>query len=480
MITHPFLRNLGLTLGGRGISLGANLGYLVITARHFTKQEVAVLALSGILLVLMDALKGLGLGTILIKDLPKLPAQGDAHAASLVLSFLAYSLLSGLVFTVAAIAAVPVLASHVLDNPVYATSLRLGICWALFQVLTNSTMLVVQARQQFGQLALQTIQTSLLQKLIPALAAFSLGWNLEKFLACSAILAALALVISFAPLLRVSLTPGAALLNPSAFWWQSRNFYFAGLIRHAATQLDQVIVAGLFSPAVLAVYYMIRRLYSMAVLLVSALIDILTPDLSREAGQSEQSARRRLTRWMKVAFLAGIGVAAFLAGNGEWLVGLLLGPGYAEDPWLATLFCLAAFGFLLFSFGQVDLLLFREPSLCLRMAVVAAGLNSLLSPLLAAAWGVKGLPLAMASSYLVSLELFRRGGHVAAWSPLTTAAGSIAIAMAGALSWVSSLIEGTLLRTGLVNAMLAAALLILAYGLRSRYWPSQTKPEPTE
>lgn len=470
MIAHrallhvPIVRNFSLSLASRAVSLGANLAYVAVTARHFSLQDVAVIAIIGILTILMDTGKGLGLGTYLLKHLPKLPPQGDPRAASLVLSYLVYSAaIPAMVALLSAVAAASI-AKYFLGNGQSAGLVRLGLLIGLLTVLTNTNLVILQARQKFGSYAGQTILSSLCQRLFPILPVLWMKADLQSFLSWSCAFAAAGLVASCAPL--TGTMQGAALLAPRDFWPESRHFYYASLLRFGSTQLDQVIAAAMFSPATLAVYYMLRRLYSMAALTINSLMDALVPDLSRQAGADTEAARGRMQRWVRGSIMAGGVGGAMLAGNGRLLTRLALGDGYAEDQLLIVLFSLAAFSYLLFTLGQVNLMLFQDPHRSLRLALLAAILNTVLTPLLASIAGLRGLPLAMSISYLLSLELVRRAAPDAYWkqSRLWTAVGIILAAglLAAAAPWAGE---------AWVQAITVNALILLASSLWiHRHW----------
>ncbi|MBK5291192.1 MAG: oligosaccharide flippase family protein [Acidobacteriia bacterium] len=457
-----------MSLASRAVALGSNLAYVAVTARHFSIQDVAVIAIIGILAMLMDIGKGLGLGTYLLKHLPKLPLQGDPRAASLVFTYLVYSGTIPAVLALLSIAAAGPLSQYFLGSPESEPLLRLGLLMALLTVLTNTNILVLQARQEFGMLATQTILGSLFQRLFPVLPAFWLGMDLKAFLVWSCGLAAAGFLASCVPL--AGRTAGARLLAPAEFWPESRHFYCTALLRFGSTQLDQIIVAVMFSPATLAVYYMLRRLYSVAVLLISSVIDALVPDLSKQAGLDAVAARGRMQKWVRGAIVAGSAGGALMAGNGRILVHLVLGEGYAEDSFLIVLFSLAAFSYLLFALGQVDLVLFHAPKRSLRLALVAALLNTALGPLLAHLAGLRGLPLAMSISYLLGLELVRRANRYPSWNQAWNQArlwtGIGAIFLAGLLAAAAPMVAGPWVQTISVNALILLACCIWFY----RHW----------
>jgi len=428
------LRNIGLSLLSSLGSFVTSFAHIVFTTRTFEKEQVALLAYTGILTALMDASKGLGLGTVLLRKLPKLPASQDSEACSLALSYMIYSLLPSLVLALVVVALAPWLSQHGFGSNAWRQGLRLCAITAVFSSITSTNMLVTQANQQFGTLAAMSALTGSLQRLGPCLIVGTLGGSIETFLGYSVIGAALASIATLWPVRSIFRTRGVRIAGPREVWDQSRHFYYTNLFRYGATQIDQLLVAALFSPSMLAVYYMLRRLYSLALVLIGSLMDALVPGLSQQAGQDPDGARNRLQLWRHAALYGGTIGAATFAGNAPELVNAVLGHGYGDDTLLIALFAISAVVYFLFGFLQTDIVLFGRPESSLELGVVTAVVNTAAGIALARVVGVHALPAAMAVSYLVGIELLRRRGLIKKWDwrpPMVAIAVTGLVAFAG-------------------------------------------------
>ena len=401
------LRNFSLSLTSKLVSLAAQVVYVMMTARLFPKEDVAVLAVAGITTMIMDVVKGLGLGTMLLKRLPQFSSDDGKEARTLVRTYLFYSFLPPLAMAMAGLA-LPHSVRHTLFGAAARhDTFQMGLLMSLFTVLSNSNILVLQASQRFGHLAALTMLTAALPRLVPCLVAAALGVSLETFLDWSVAATGLACVATCWPLrsyLRGVWTP---LLTRQEFWPESRHYYFTALLRYGATQVDQLLVAALFSPATLAVYFMLRRLYSIGVVLIGSMIDALVPELSQQAVDDLAGARRRLAEWSRISIFAGSTGAAVLAGNGSAVIALLLGPSYGEDSLLIALFAASTALYFLYCLVQVDLMLFHESDKILWMAAATAAANLIAGPAVAPWLGVHSIPLAMLGGYLFGLAAAR-------------------------------------------------------------------------
>ncbi len=397
------LRNFGLSLTSKIVSLGAHLAFVMLTARLFSKEEVAVIAVIGIVTMVMDVCKGMGLGTLLLKRLPQMGESEAEEARVMTVTYLYYSFLPPLLLVTAGLA-YPIVSGWLgFSHLHHSNILRLGLAMSFFTVLSNTNILALQAMQQFGNLAILTLLTAALQRLLPCLAAAWFGWDLERFMTWSAAAAALGFAVSCIPLVPLLSSGGFGMLRWEEFWPNSRHFFATSLLRYGATQIDQLLVAVMFPPATLAVYFMLRRLYSLGVVLVGSMIDALVPELAQQAGSDPVAARARLAKWSRLFSFAGSTGAALMAGNGSAIIEMLLGPGYGDDTLLIALFAASTSLYFLYCFSQVDLVLFQAPERILWMAAATAAANLTAGPIISRWLGVHSVPLAMLVGYLLGL-----------------------------------------------------------------------------
>lgn len=459
------LRNFGLSLLSKVGSLAAHVVFVMATARLFSKEEVAIVAMAGILSIVLDISKGLGLGTLLLKRLPQCAEPDGEEARSLVYTYLFYATLPPVALGLAVL-----MIPHPLNwlglagRGDLGWSFQWGLLASIFIVLSNTNILVLQATQRFGELAALNLWTAALQRLAPCLAALWFGFGLEPFLLCSAVSSAAGFALTCLPLtnwLPAASAPGR-LLSRGEFWPESRHFYATSLLRFGATQMDQLVVAALFPPATLAVYYMLRRLYSLGAVLIGSMIDALVPDLAQQAATDIRGARMRLAEWSRLSLFVGTVGAALIAGNGPAGIALLLGPGYGSDPALIGLFAAATSLYFVYCFVQIDLMLFQAPDQIMWFAAATAAANLTIGPLVSHLLGVRSIPLAMLFGYFLGLAAARwraRSGPLPrpVWRLRDLAGGLAVIALASlAPGVVSRLLPGELLRLAGVNLTIAA------------------------
>jgi O-antigen/teichoic acid export membrane protein len=184
------------------------------------------------------------------------------------------------------------------------------------------------------------------------------------------------------------------------FWPQARAYYASGFVRYAATQGDQMMVAFLFPSETLAPYFLLRRLYSAAVILISAGVDVVAPSLRQFALSGTHVFEREQARMLKKAATLGVVGGCVAAANVGWVVPLLVGPAYAPSATLTAAMLMAALSYGLFSFVLVGELVAGTPRRTLLLVTLAAAVPLAMAPALMPLVGVTALPLAMTAGYL--------------------------------------------------------------------------------
>ena len=396
---HRVLLNLVALLAGRGLALGINLVWLVATVRLFPPAEVAVLAFASLAATWLEALKGMGMGTWMVRQLAVQWANDRARASRMVRTY---------VYCTAA----PLVAGGILTwwgswagrPDLVAPSNRLepwtlSLAAMVLQSFSGSFLVVLQCFGDMQRLAVWNTWFSLTQRLAPIAAVYAFGWGLEPFLRLTLILSAASLLPALKPL-REWLSSAGGVVAWREFWSDSRHYYFSSLLRYGATQLDQSLVAMFFQVEMLVTYYVLRRFYSLAVVFISSCVDAVVPLLTTRAAASPESARGILADVRACIVLAGTFAAAITAANGAGVLQALLGDPYARQPGLIVLFALAALSYGMYSVTLTGESVLGSAAKSTRWVVVALVANLASLPVLAPVLGVYALPLSLAIGFV--------------------------------------------------------------------------------
>ncbi|MEZ5399633.1 MAG: hypothetical protein R2729_08175 [Bryobacteraceae bacterium] len=433
----PVAGRVGVSLAAKLVSVVSGLCFIAVTTREFSKEEVAVLAVAAIMTSVMDVSKGLGLGPLLMKRLPGLLANSGGAAApqagSLIASYMAYSAAPPAILAAAGWASAPALSNYWFGGPGYAWEIRLGIAAGLATVVTNSSLALLLTARRFADWAKLSGAASMLQRMAPCAVAALFPVSLGQFMTAMAVLSAAASLPALWPVAGLIRAHHGRILPPAAFWLESRHYYGSSVLRYLAAQADQLLVAALCEPASLAVYYVLRRLYSIAVMTMDSFFDALVPDLSKRAAEDAAGARALLDDWVRLTFYGGTIGAAALAANGPRLVDLIAGAGYSDSRLLLAVFAATAVSFFLLGLSQVDILLFGESQSVLTVAASSAGVGGVSGAVLGSVWGPVGLAAGLMAGHWAGLLAARRAGR-GYFRLRTLAVAMSVIAAAGLLS----------------------------------------------
>jgi hypothetical protein len=352
----PAFANLPVLLGARGAALAANLLWLSAAAGLYAPKEAALVAMASLAGSALEALKGLGLGSLLLRELGALEG---GEAAGRIRTYLAWTAATVLPGAAAVWWLGPRLRPEVAwDGGLWGRAVFL----TLAQSLSAAFLLVLQARGRFRAQALWTAGTSGVQRALPAAAAAAGGLTFESFLNLTAVLSAATLL----PMAREAFRwmAGGRMEKFREFWPRSRHFYGGSLLRFTATQLDQVAAAALVRADVLTAYLLLRRFYSLAIVFLEACFDSLIPELSRRAKESAAAAGRLHEEMKETLCLAAVPAGIALAANSR-----------LADPVLTPLFGAGVFAFVLYTSALVRENIVGDPARALRYVAATAAAN---------------------------------------------------------------------------------------------------------
>lgn len=444
-------------LFGKGTGVLISVGFLAYLSRRVGAHELGLFALVFVLQGIIGSLDGLGLFTTLIRLAPeKLGARDASSVRGMIRAALGRSLAASLVILGLALLAQGSLERLLLKEGGGGKLLPWLLLNAVALSFFDKLMLVLQSLQRFREISWITVLVSLVQRL-SAIAALELGGGLAGALQAFFLsgFAASALTVWR---LRDYLRAGTA---PPGFARYSLPYYFQGFARFGFSQADQALVAVLFHPAQLAVYYIARRIVSVLTLSFDALLDPAVPRLA-EARFGDSSAFRPRFAFVERLMTLLVTTGSFLvSANGPWLLGLVGGEGYSSSSLLLALLSFAVFGYGVFSLRSVGVYLREPPRALLALSVAVGAVNLISGVLLGRKWGLEGFAAAQSVGFVLGWILVRvRGGD---WQPRSDALiGSFGAVALGGVLWAEYLIPGNPWVLLPAQAAVAGGLLALA------------------
>jgi O-antigen/teichoic acid export membrane protein len=377
-------RDFLLLLVSRVVSLASGVAFVAVTARLFPASGIVFLAWVVILSNAAETLRGFGITNVLTRRLP-LCEQQPAETRRWVTTHFVY-------------ASAPLLLLPVIAAPFLPTMWSLAAAGAAMQLVVNNHIYVFQAMGRFHAVTVGSVVSTVCQRMAPLAVAWFGHLGLESFLFLQALMS-VPVCLGLTYQLRSYLCMDS-LVAWREFWPQARAFYATGFVRYGATQADQLMVALLFPPETLAPYFLVRRLYSALVVILSAGVDVLTPQLGRRALAGIEQVRLDQARILAQATALCALVGGLIAANAGAVVPLVIGQGYAAPRFVVPALLIAALGYGLFSFALAGEVVAGPPRETFRITLMAAILPLSATPVLVPLAGVAALPLALAAGYL--------------------------------------------------------------------------------
>jgi O-antigen/teichoic acid export membrane protein len=369
----------------------ASIFFLAYFARVFTKEEMALFAFLAMLGAWTQFLGGMGLNTLAIRNVAGMVvSQAPEEVSRFISSVIAYRasgiiLVSGACAVASPLIGVLSFGHHDLDG-----LLLIVVGASLLSALHYSLLEVLESLQRFYARSMLDLIVFLVSRGL-GIAGFFIAGARGFFLGY--LLALLAGVGCSLFLLRSHLT--TRLLSLSRLLGRSKGYWALDVLQAGRSQLDQPIIAFLLGAETLAGYFVAKRLFEKAGVLVNAVVMPLGMKFGEVKVQGEEAVRRYLENTLVMAAYLFVPLGFFIAATARPLLILYAGQRYAPFAPVAV-----AFGFTTIASAMWSVL--REAVLRLytarRLVVLYVGtvVFTLLSyvafiPLL----GVVGVPLAM-------------------------------------------------------------------------------------
>lgn len=371
--------------------------FLAYFARVFSKEQMAVYATLTIFASWNEVIGGLGMGTLVVKEIAGLHASGRTDEANrLISSIFVYRTLGILVTCLAWAAAMPFAVDYFFTDNTNLQLVQLAVIISFFMALRSQVGHVQVALQTFHAKALINVGTTLSQRVFCVIGyfTFDLPGFYYGFLAGTIFGLGLGLW-------DIRSCFNRRLMPFREIFVSSRGFWTLKWIRSAVMQADRPLVAVLLGPEGLASYHMAKRFYDN---LYSTMTAFAVP-MGVKFGEVLIEGRSPLVDFYRqsVAVIGFVFVPLgfFIAALSKPILLLYVGPKYSADSQL-----LAGFGITLIAVAFWTLL--REAALRLvspRHLVVQSLVTAAIT--LSAYWvlipmfGVATVPLAMALGFFI-------------------------------------------------------------------------------
>lgn len=371
--------------------------FLAYFARVFSKEQMAVFAILTMFAVWNELLGGLGMGTLVVKDVAHLTAQGNTEKAkSLISSVIIYRTLAMLLISLIWFFISPVIAENSFKSYNYLGLIRYMSlisfamsCWSIFTCIQIAT-------QRFHTKAAINVVTMLTQRVLCVIGYFTFG--IYGFFTGHLIGTIIGVVLTFFDI-RKYLT--WRLLPFRDIFKQSKNYIIVGLLNGTLTELDRPVIAIFLGAEALAGYHIAKRLFENMYKAMGAVIVPAGVKFGEVKAETIDSLKTYFRQIIVMTVHLFFPLGFFVMVVGKPLLVLYGGAKYESSAPVLIAFGLTIMGASVWAIlreATLRLLLARHLAL---QTIASVTVTTVAYAILLPRIGVIGIPIAMSLGYFI-------------------------------------------------------------------------------
>ncbi|MBL8199449.1 MAG: flippase [Chromatiales bacterium] len=400
---RPLLRqvlgNAGWLATDRILRLGLGVLISAWTARHFGPSLFGVLNFSLAIVVIFGSVAALGLETVVVRDLVRMPGR----RAEILASALALRVLGGIVAIVACMATIGLLRPDEGATAQVVGVLALGLLPQVMDVVDHR----YQAAMKSRPVILLRSGTFLVFAVVRCLVLLNQGTLLDLALASTAEVLCAAILLGYLAYRDGNvLRPTAATASECArLLRQSWPLAVSAVSVAIYMRIDQLMLGELADDRAVGVFSAAVRISEAWFLVPMSLMASVAPVLAANYVRSASGYRDLLARFGRSIVWLAVGVALLLSLLAPRLIQLIYGSEYGESAQVLVIHAWAGVFFCLGILASDWLLNAGLARYSMYQAMIGAGVNVLLNWWLIPAYGAVGAAIATLAGYIVSTFL---------------------------------------------------------------------------
>ena len=400
------VKNSFLNLISRTTVLVISIGFIAFVSRKLNMTEFGIFALLTVLESLTSMIVGIGFPTSAIRLIPELKAKGEeTKVADIVKLTILFPTLVSLFITLIGLIEIKFLSSIFLKSEEFAISILWILAISFFYSIFDRIILLYQALQQFGKIAFLSIFTNATQRLL-AIIFMVLGFGLKGIFLGFLVGAILGVIIGIFLLGKYifSRYNGYSLKEFIKF---SMPYYWLGWARYAFTQADQILVALIFTPEILAAYFLAKKIVSLVILVFESLLEPVIPKLSEIKTKGIFIFKINMDKvYSAFSFFIFMGVILIFLNSKNFMY-LLGGAKFYEDFYLLNVLGISVFFYGIYSISIIGVYLLEHPKEIFKIHLLVGIITILSGVGLGLLFGLNGFALAQSLGYLTGILFIR-------------------------------------------------------------------------
>ena len=395
------------------INLTARISVLIISvlfiayiSRQLNKTQLGILALLFVFYSLIGIIGGLGLATSAIRLIPELKAKGEYGKVSDIIKITMFvSVFISLVVVIFGICMDKNLALIFLKAEKFSVFITWLLIISFFYSICDKINLIHQSLQQFGKLAFLNVLTNISQRVI-AIIFFVLGYGLRGIFLGFFLGSVIGVILGVLTLRKYIFCKyyGYPLKEYIRF-----SFPYCGqdLSRFMFSQADQALVAVLFTPEILAIYFVAKKIISLVTLVFIALLEPVIPKLAEMKSMGILLFKENMNRICRIfSFLVFVGVTLIFINSKNFMF-WIGGEKFANNYFLLNILAISVFLYALFSLSNIGVYLFEKPEEMFKLFLYVGVTNVTFGVVFGLLFGLKGFAWAQSIGFLLGVSLIR-------------------------------------------------------------------------
>ncbi|HCT83762.1 MAG TPA: hypothetical protein DF296_01015 [Candidatus Margulisbacteria bacterium] len=382
------------------------LGYIAYTSRHLSQTDLGIFAAMFVFYSLLGLVGGLGLNTMALRLIPELQAKKEQGKISDIVKItVAISALATFIIALIGILFDYQISMIFLKSPVYSNYIDWIIINSFFYAIFDRMILIYQSFQSFTTMSVLNVITNISQRIIAAILMI-LGYGLQGIMVGFLIGTLLGLIWSIIDL-RSYLFGKYNKYPAMDFIKVSFPYYGQGIMRFIFTQADQALIAFMFSPDKLAIYFIAKKIINLITLVFEALYDTVVPKLAEIKSRGIEVFRANLDKVSSILiFLVVIGISLVFL-NSKLFMYLLGGEKFIEYYYLLNILALSIVSYMLYTVSITGVYLYNEPNDVFKLSFYVGITTVSLEIIFGMTFGLIGFSIAQTLGYLVGITVIR-------------------------------------------------------------------------
>jgi O-antigen/teichoic acid export membrane protein len=402
ILNRQIVKNSLLNFISQSFVLIISVVFIAYISRKLTKFELGIFAVMNIFMGIIPLIVGLGLATSAIRLVPELKVKGNFEKVSDIIKMtVGLPIPETILITLLCIILSKFLSIVFLKSPQYSEYITWIILISFFYSVFDRIILIYQSLQDFKKIAFLSIFMNLLSRILAIIFLLN-GYGVVGIFKGFLIGTIFGVIISIFTLRKYIFSKyyGYPIKEYIRF---SFPYYLQGWARFAFNQADQFLVALMFIPEILAVYFIAKKVVSLFILVFESLLGPIVPRLAEKKGQSIENFfenyKKSYHTFSIFAFLSSL----FLLINSKNLIYLLGGGKFYNQFLVLNIISVSMFFYFLFSLYSIFVYLMYTPLDILKINILVGIANMLFGFLLGLKFELIGFAIGQSIGFILGI-----------------------------------------------------------------------------